>query len=442
VDWNSGRTEGLSHNFKELVIEMEIPLVDLKTQYAEIGDEIRKAVDAVFESQRFILGSNVKNLEEAIAAYSNVNCAIGVSSGTDALLACLMALDIGPGDGVITSPFSFFATAGVVARLGAQPVFVDIDRSTYNMDHDKLRELLETGCRVDRETGRPVERKTGCIVRAIIPVHLYGQCADMDPIMEMARKARLDIVEDAAQAIGAIYYSKRREAKGERRGVTGQAEGKSDGTTGDELRTACKAGSMGNLGCFSFFPTKNLGGFGDAGMVVTDDEPLAEKVRVLRVHGSQPKYHHHLVGGNFRLDELQAAILNVKFRHLERWTEARRRNAQRYDRLFEETGLAEHIHLPTTKGGNRHIFNQYVIRTPHRDKLREFLGARGVGTEVYYPIPLHLQKCFEYLGYKGGDLPESERAAEETLALPIYPELSQEQQEYVVDQIKTFYERG
>jgi len=414
---------------------MEISLVDLKAQYAEIREEVQRAVDAVFESQRFILGSNVKKLEEQIAPYSNVKYGIGVSSGTDALLVSLMALDIGRGDGVITTPFSFFATAGVIARLGAKPVFVDIDPDTYNLDPEKLRELLEAGYDVDQETGKPVDRKMGCVIQAVIPVYLYGQCADMDPIMEMAQRAQVDIVEDAAQAIGAIYYSKRPEAKG-------QVLEKGPGTSGEGPRTACKAGSMGRLGCLSFFPTKNLGGFGDAGMVVTDDEPMAEKIRVLRVHGSQPKYHHHLIGGNFRLDELQAAILNVKFLHLERWTEARRGNAQRYDRLFEETGLTEHIRLPVIKGGNRHIFHQYVIRVPHRDKLREFLLARGVGTEVYYPIPLHLQKCFEYLGYEKGDLPESERAAEETLALPIYPELSPQQQEYVVDQIKNFYARG
>jgi dTDP-4-amino-4,6-dideoxygalactose transaminase len=411
---------------------MEIPLVDLKAQYAEIAEEVQRAVDAVFEGQRFILGPNVKKLEEEIAAYCDVKYGIGVSSGTDALLVALMALDIGRGDGVITTPFSFFATAGVIARLGAKPVFVDIDPDTYNVDPEKLRELLEGGYDVDQETGKPLEGKMGNRIQAVIPVHLYGQCADMDPIMEIAQRARVEIVEDAAQAIGAIYYSKRPEAKA-------QVLENRPGTSDDGPRTACKAGSVGRLGCLSFFPTKNLGGFGDAGMVVTDDEPLAEKVRVLRVHGSEPKYHHHLIGGNFRLDELQAAILSVKFLHLERWTEARRGNAQRYDRLFAETGLTEHIQLPVIKGGNRHIFNQYVIRVPHRDRLREFLRAKGVGTEVYYPIPLHLQKCFEYLGYKKGDLPESERATEETLALPIYPELSPQQQEYVVEQIKNFH---
>ncbi len=410
-------------------MEMEVPLVDLKAQYAEIVEEVRKAVDAVLESQRFILGPEVKKLEERIAAYSNVKYGIGVSSGTDALLVSLMALGIGRGDGVITSPFSFFATAGVIARLGAKPIFVDIDPSTYNMDPEKLRELLEARCNVDQETGRPVEGEGGSLIKAIIPVHLYGQCADMDPIMEMAEKARLDIVEDAAQAIGATYYSK------------GPVMKNIPGTSGEGPRTACKAGSMGRLGCFSFFPTKNLGGFGDGGMVVTNDEPMAEEIRVLRVHGSQPKYHHHIIGGNYRLDEIQAAILNVKFHYLEKWTEARRGNAERYDRLFEDMGLTGDIRLPVTRDGNRHIFHQYVIRVKNRDELREFLQDKGVGTGVYYPRPLHLQECFDYLGYKKGDLPESEKAAEKTLALPIYPGLSPEQQEYVVKQIKNWVKR-
>jgi len=418
---------------------MEIPFVDLKAQYAEIEEEVQRAVHSVFESQQFILGPNVKRLEEKIATYSTVSYGIGVASGTDALLVSLMALGIGQGDGVITSPFSFFATAGVVARLGAKPIFIDIEPDTYNLDPQKLQELLEAGCDVDQETGKPVERKMGCAIRAVIPVHLYGQCADMDPIMEMAQRARVDIVEDAAQAIGAIYYSKGLDGKVQRAKTEGWALEERAGRWGEGPRTACRAGSMGRLGCLSFFPTKNLGGCGDGGMVVTDDEPLSETIRVLRVHGSQPKYHHHLIGGNFRLDELQAAILNVKFLHLERWTEARRSNARRYDSLFVEAGLAERIQVPFVRDGNRHIFHQYVIRAPNRDKLREFLRSNGVGTEVYYPIPLHLQKCFEYLGYRRGDLPESEKASGETLALPIYPELSPEKQEYVVEQIKMFY---
>ncbi len=423
-----------------MIMEMQVPLVDLRAQYVEIREEVRKAVDTVLESQQFILGPSGKRLEKQIAAYSNVAHGIGVSSGTDAILVSLMALDIRQRDGVITTPFTFFSTAGVIARLGATPIFVDIDPNTYNLDPQKLRELLETGCDVDQETGRPVKRKSRVHIKAIIPVHLYGQCADMDPIMEMAQRAHLEIVEDAAQAIGAIYYSKRLGARGERSGIVDQERETKLERTGKDPKTACRAGSMGKLGCFSFFPTKNLGGFGDAGMVVTDDEPLAEKIRILRVHGGQQKYHHHIIGGNFRLDELQAAILNVKFHHLERWTEARRRNAERYDSLFEEMGLTEQVHLPVVKDGNRHIFHQYVIRVHHRDELREFLRAQGVGTGIYYPLPLHLQECFKYLEYKKGDFPESERAADETLALPIYTGLSPEQQEYVVNQIRNFYE--
>jgi dTDP-4-amino-4,6-dideoxygalactose transaminase len=409
----------------------------------EIREEVRRAVDAVFESQRFILGPSVERLERQIAAYSNVGHGIGVSSGTDAILVSLMALDIGKGDGVITSPFTFFSTAGVIARLGALPIFVDIDPNTYNLDPQKLRELLETGCDVDQETGRPMERKNLVHIKAIIPIHLYGQCADMDPIMEMAQRAHLDIVEDAAQAIGAIYSSRRLEARGKRSGIADQHRETKRERSGQDPRTAYRAGSMGRLGCFSFYPTKNLGGFGDAGMVVTDDKDMAEKIRELRGPVGGPKaYYHRIIGGVFRLDELQATILNVKFQHLERWTEARRRNAERYDQLFEEMGLTEQVHLPVVKDGNRHIFHQYVIRVSHRGELEEFLGARGVKTGRYYPLPLHLQECFTYLGYKRGDLAESERAADETLALPIYPGLSREQQEYVVDQIRNFYEGG
>ena len=437
-------TKGAYNRFKRMIVEMEVPLVDLRAQYAEIRDEVGKAVEAVFESQRFILGPNVKRLEEQIAAYSNVGHGIGVSSGTDAILVSLMALDIKQRDdlrdGVITTPFTFFSTAGVIARLGATPIFVDIDPNTYNLDPQKLRELLETGCDVDQESGRPVERKNLAHIKAIIPIHLYGQCADMDSMMEMAQRAHLYIVEDAAQAIGAIYYSKRLGAKGPSTGITDEEPEKEPVASGQDSRHAWRAGSMGKLGCFSFYPTKNLGGFGDAGMVVTDDKDMAEKIRILRGYGGAQAYYHDIIGGNFRLDELQAAILMVKFRYLERWTETRRRNAQRYDRLFDEMGLTGEVHLPVVKDGNRHIFHQYVIRVHHRDELGEFLRAKGVGTGVYYPRPLHLQECFEYLGYKKGDFPESERASGETLALPIYPGLSPEQQEYVVNQIKNFYE--
>lgn len=420
---------------------MKIPLVDLGPQYSDVKEEVRKTVDAVFESQQFILGPSVERLEEQIAAYSNVAHAVGVSSGTDALLVALMALDIEQGDGVITSPFTFFSAAGVIARLGAKPIFVDIDPATYNIDPQKLRELLETGCDVEQETGSPVERRSRVRIKALIPVHLYGQCADMDPIMEIAEKAHLEIVEDAAQAIGATYDSRRLGAKGERSGIADQEPEKEPDASGEDPRTACKAGSMGKCGCFSFYPTKNLGGCGDAGMVVTDDKEMAETIRELRGYGGREQYYHRIIGGNFRLDALQAAILSVKFGHLEGWTDARRRNASRYDSLFEEMGLTEQVHLPVVKDGNRHIFHQYVIRVSHRDELEEFLRARGVGTGVYYPLPLHLQECFKDLGYKRGDLPESERAADETLALPIYPGLSAAQQEYVITQIKSFFDR-
>ena len=423
-------------------MEMEVPLVDLRAQYAEIREEVHKAVEVVFESQRFILGPSVKRLEEQIAAYCKVGHGIGVSSGTDALLVSLMALDLEQGDGVITSPFTFFATAGMIARVGGTPIFVDVNPNTYNMAPEKLREFLEGKCDLDKDTGKPVEKKTGCLIKAILPVHLFGQCADMDPILEMAQEARLDIVEDAAQAIGAIYYSKRLPARRPGPGITDQEAEKESIASGHDPRTAWRAGSMGKLGCFSFYPTKNLGGFGDAGMVVTDKEEMAEKIRILRGYGGREAYYHHIIGGNFRLDELQAAILSVKFLHLEQWTEARCRNAERYDRLFDEMGLIGDIRLPVVEDGNRHIFHQYVIRVDHRDELREFLRAKGVGTGIYYPRPLHLQECFEYLGYEEGNLPECEKAAKETLALPIYPELSQEQQEYVVDQIKNFYEGG
>jgi dTDP-4-amino-4,6-dideoxygalactose transaminase len=316
---------------------------------------------------------------------------VGVSSGSDALLISLMAEGIGPGDEVITTPYTFFATAGSISRLGATPVFVDIRPDTYNLDASQIESRI-----TDR-------------TKAIIPVHLYGQCADMDPILELAARHGLIVIEDAAQAIGAEYKGRR-------------------------------AGSMGDYGCFSFFPSKNLGGGGDGGMVVTGDEQRAEKLRVLRVHGSKPKYYHALIGGNFRFDAIQAAIINVKFRHLDDWTAARQVNADRYRRLFQQSGLVGNglVQLPQVAPDRRHIYNQFVIRLPRRDQLRSFLKDRNVATEVYYPVPLHLQACFDYLGHHQGDFPESEAAARETLALPIYPELSDEQARYVVDCVARF----
>lgn len=369
---------------------MNVPLLDLKAQYATIKAEVDAAIAEVFESQQFILGPKVEQCEKAIASYSGCSYGVGVSSGTDALLACLMAENIGVGDEVITTPYTFFATAGVIARLGATPIFVDIDPRTYNLDTSKLPAKI-----TDR-------------TRAIFPVHLYGQTADMDPMMQIAEKHGLVVIEDAAQAIGAEYKGRR-------------------------------AGSIGHYGCLSFFPSKNLGAAGDGGMIVTNDAQRAEKLKCLRGHGANPKYHHKIVGGNFRLDALQAAIVSVKLPHLDGWTSARQRNAKRYDQLFSEAALP--VGLPVS-GSDRHIFNQYVIRVSRRDELRSFLQKKGVGTEVYYPFPLHRQECFAYLGMGRGSFPESERAANETLALPIYPELTESQLDYVFNCVREFFADG
>lgn len=374
---------------------MNVPLLDLKAQYQTIRKEIREAIDEVLESQQFILGEKVQKLEETIAAYCDSKFAVGVASGTDALLLSLMALNVGYGDHVITTPYTFFATAGSISRLGAKPVFVDIDPETYNLSPEKLSACLASLT--------PKEK-----IKALIPVHLYGQCADMDPIGAIAQKHGIPVIEDAAQAIGAQYHGR-------------------------------QAGSMGDLGCFSFFPSKNLGGFGDGGMVSTDNEELAEKIRILRVHGSKPKYCHKVIGCNSRLDALQAAVLLVKIKYLDEWTAQRRRNANYYNEKFLEYGLTTFIELPKVQEGNYHIYNQFVIRVQKRDELLQFLSQQGIGTEIYYPIPLHLQECYQHLGHKPGDFPESEKAAHETLALPIYPELTTAQQEYVVKKIREFY---
>ena len=376
---------------------MKVPLLDLKSQYQTIKDEILRVTEDVYESQYFILGPWVEKLEKAVAEYSNTEFAVGVSSGTDALLISLMAADVGPGDMVITTPYSFFASAGCVSRVGAKPVFVDIDRETYNISPDQAVKTIENLSTEDKER-----------LKAVIPVHLYGQCADMDGILEIAKTHDLFVMEDAAQAIGAEYKGRR-------------------------------AGSMGDIGSFSFFPSKNLGAFGDGGIVSTSSEEWVEKLRILRAHGARPKYYHKIVGGNFRLDALQAAVVSVKLKHLDQWTRARQENAAQYRALFDNAGLSEILELPVEKE-NRHIYNQFVIRVPEkRDELREDLKEAGIGTEVYYPVPLHLQDCFAYLGYKPGDFPVAEEAAQKTLALPIYPELTIEQQEYVVDSIKAFY---
>jgi dTDP-4-amino-4,6-dideoxygalactose transaminase len=316
-----------------------------------------------------------------------------------------MALDIGPGDEVVTSPYTFFATGGTVARVGARPVFVDIEPETFNIAPAAVQHFLEKQCEL-RE-GRLVNRRTGGRVRALMPVHLYGQSADMDPLMALAERFGLRIIEDAAQAIGTEYPPARR------------------------------VGALGAIGCLSFFPTKNLGAFGDAGMCTTNDAALAERLKILRVHGGQPKYYHALIGGNFRIDEIQAAVLNVKLSHLDGWTRRRQENAAFYDAAFGAARVPGLV-TPVARPGHRHIYNQYVIRVPHRDRLRKHLAECGVGTEIYYPVPLHVQNCFAYLGYRAGDLPESERAARETLALPVYPDLSRPQLEHVVNTVVEF----
>ncbi len=380
-------------------MKTKVPFFDLAVQFKSIENEIKSALDEVFQNQQFIMGPKVQVLEDAMAQYCQTRYAVGVASGSDALLLSLMALGIGTGDEVLLPPFTFFATAGSISRLGATPVFVDIDRETYNMDPSKIEEKI---------TAR---------TKAIIPVHLFGQCADMDPLLKIAQEKNLFIIEDAAQALGAEYKPK----------------------VGSEGR---RAGQIGDLGCFSFYPTKNLGAFGDAGMVVTDNPGLAEKVRLLRVHGSQPKYFHKAIGINSRLDTIQAAILLEKFKYLEKWTAERQKKAERYQELFENSlSSVKGFKLPTVQFQNRHIFHQYVIRVPQRDPLRQFLAEEGIGTDIYYPVPLHLQECYSFLKYRRGDLPNSEKASEEVLALPIYPELTEDQQRVVVNRIKAFYNK-
>jgi dTDP-4-amino-4,6-dideoxygalactose transaminase len=384
-----------------------VPLLDLKPQYEALQADIQAAIARVCASQHFILGPAVKELEASVAGYSQCRHGIGVSSGTDALLLALMALNIGAADAVITSPFTFFATAGTIARAGARPLFCDIDPLTFNISPAALRAFIDSAC--VRRGSELTHRHSGAVVRAIMPVHLYGQVADMAPLMDCAREFGLRVIEDAAQAIGAANAQQQR------------------------------AGSFGDVGCLSFFPTKNLGAFGDAGMCVTNDAELAERMEILRVHGGKPKYYHALIGGNFRLDELQAAVLNVKLPHLDAWSAGRQRNAAYYDAAFAGERLGDAVRTPLALPGGRHIYNQYVIRVRDRDGLRRHLTARGVGTEIYYPVPLHLQQCFAYLGGKAGDFPHTERAAAESLALPIYPELTNTQLQTVVAAVAAYY---
>jgi dTDP-4-amino-4,6-dideoxygalactose transaminase len=368
---------------------MTVPLLDLRAQYAGIREEVREALDRVCDSQQFIMGPEVRALEEEVAAFCGVPHAVGMSSGTDALLAALMVSGVGPGDEVVTSDYSFFATAGTVARLGARAVFVDIDPVTFNIAPGAALEALSPR------------------TKAVLPVHLFGRLAELDPFVAEGRRRGVRVIEDAAQAIGA------RDDRG--RGV----------------------GILGASACLSFFPSKNLGGFGDGGMVLTSDAAVAERLRTVRVHGARRKYDHVTVGGNFRLDAIQAAVLRVKLRHLEGWNAMRRRNAGRYRELFAAAGVLDWLTLPADAPG--HIYNQFVVRCPERDELQRFLAAHRVGTEVYYPIPLHLQPCFRSWGYAPDDFPAAERASRESLALPVYPELTEAQQRYVVDLVATFH---
>jgi dTDP-4-amino-4,6-dideoxygalactose transaminase len=388
---------------------MQVPLLDLKLQYQPLKAEILPAIEKICASQAFILGPHTRELEAGIAAYCQTRYGIGVSSGTDALLVALMALDIGPGDEVITSPFTFFATAGTIARTGARPTFCDIEPDTFNLSPAAVLSFIERRC--ETRDGKLINKSTQGVIKAIMPVHLYGQLADMGPLVQIARRFGLKVIEDAAQAIGAEDANKAR------------------------------AGSFGDVGCLSFFPTKNLGAFGDAGACVANDPAIAERIEILRVHGGKPKYYHAFIGGNFRIDEIQAAVLSIKLKHLDSWTSGRQRNARIYDRAFEAADLGKAVETPRAVPGLRHIFNQYVIRVRDRDSLRQHLMAAGVGTEVYYPVPLHLQECFAYLKHRKGDFPHSERAAEETLALPIFPELTEQQLQYVVQSVADFYRR-
>ena len=372
---------------------MNIPLLDLKAQFQPIRAEILAEIQTVCDEQGFVLGPRVVAFEESIARYIGSRFAIGCASGSDALLLSLMAMGVRAGDEVITIPFTFFATAGAVSRLGAKPVFVDIQSDTFNIDPCLIEQAI---------TPR---------TKAIIPVHLFGQCADMVAINEIAKRKKIHVIEDACQAIGAT-------------------------------QAGMRAGVLGDTGCFSFFPSKNLGGFGDGGLITTNDQTLADSMAMLRVHGSQVRYLHEAIGINSRLDALQAAVLQIKLKYLDQWTEGRRRNAERYQQLFAKTKHVNHVVLPPTVPGNFHVYNQFTVRVPKRDELRAFLKEKGVGTEVYYPLPMHLQNCYRDLGHQKGSFPQSEQAAEEVMSLPIYPELTEAQQTYVVEMIAEFYRRA
>lgn len=377
---------------------MSVPLLDLKAQFEPLREEIYAAIREVTEAQAFILGATVERFEREVADFVGAEHAIGCASGTDALILALAALGVGPGDEVLTTPFSFFSTASCAYKVGARPTFVDIDADTFNLDPDALEDAI------------------GSRTRVVLPVHIFGQCADMDPILRIAQRHGVSVVEDAAQALGAEYCSSPQDP-------------------------VLRAGAMGALGCYSFFPSKNLGGFGDGGMIVTHDGLLAERLRVLRVHGGRQMYEHRFVGWNSRLDAIQAAVLRVKLPHLDSWSRERAANAERYDRWFEESGLVGdgRVRLPGRVVRSTHIFNQYTLRVERRDELRDHLRARGIGHSVYYPMPLHLQECFQELGYRPGSFPRAEQASQQVISLPVYPELTREQQERVVDEIRRFF---
>ena len=393
----------------------KIPLLDLKAQYRTIKGEIRQAIDEVLESQQFILGPTVKRFEEQAVAYLQCGTAISVASGSDALLLSLMALGIGAGDAVLVPPFTFFSTVSSITRLGATPIFVDIEPESCLLDVKKVEALLAERCRPHPDGQGLMESKTQRRIRAVLPVHLFGQCCSMAPLVAIAQRYHLCIVEDAAQAFGAR---------------TPLAPG-----------VAKPAGTIGDLGCFSFFPTKNLGGMGDGGLVASNQRELADKVRMLRVHGENSKYHHQEIGLNSRLDAIQAAVLMVKLRHIDQWCEERIERARLYQSLFSATGLVGNqiISLPSLSSGKGHVFNCYVIQVRQRDALKRYLDEQGIQTEIYYPLPLHLQPCFSHLGGRRGDFPNSEQAASQVLALPMYPELGAEQQELVVQETGNFY---
>jgi dTDP-4-amino-4,6-dideoxygalactose transaminase len=394
-------------------LAMRVPLLDLSEQYRSLAAPIRQQMDEVLESQRFILGPKVDQFERALCEHIAAKFAIGVSSGTDALLAVLMALEIGPGDAIITTPYSFFATAACIARVGATPLFADIDTNTFNISAEAIRSLIKKNC---RQNNGVLMTRDGQAVRLIIPVHLFGLCCEMDAIIEIAREYALLVIEDAAQSIGAGY---------------------------PQNGGVASAGTIGDIGCFSFYPSKNLGAAGDAGAIVSNNERLATRIRICRQHGMEPRYHHQFIGGNFRLDELQAAILQVKLPHLDAWSAARRAVADFYREEFSRHNLADAIVLPAEpyrdRVDNHHIYHQFVIRARARDDLKAHLTNNEIGSEIYYPVPLHLQECFLYLQHKEDDFPQAERASRETLALPIYPELTREAQRYVVSKIAEFY---